>query len=307
VTTTPPQPPQNPYPAQPDAGGYGPPPVQPGHGQHFPQYGPNGQQPQYGGPEQGQYAQPGQYQQQQPPPQQQQGQFPQQGFPQQGFPEQGAPQQGQFPQGQQYAQGQLQCRFCGSVPAVNATVRGHQGMLILMRFLKLEGPFCRTCGVATIRDMTAKSMWQGWWGIGSSIINPITMLVNLGTYSKFKNLPAPAPGAPGRPMDPGKPLFKRPAVLGLVIPVAVIALLVVANLGSPSSADVGSCVVNKGTVSNPNVKVVDCSSSDADFKVVGKLDNSTNADECEQFEGYSVSYTEERGSSKYTLCLAPNN
>ncbi|MFC5267320.1 toxin-antitoxin system, toxin component [Kribbella qitaiheensis] len=303
MTTTPPQPPQNPYPAQPPAEGYGPPPVQPGQ---FPQYGPpHEQQPNYGE----QYADPqyGGQQQFQQPGQQfapgQQGQYQQQGT----FPQDHAA-QGQFPQGQfmPVAQDTLQCRFCGGMPAVQATVRGHQGLIILMRFLKLEGPFCRTCGVATIRDMTAKSMWQGWWGIGSMIVNPIMMLVNLGTYSKFKNLPEPAPGAPGRPMDPGKPLFKRPVVLGLLLPIALIAAIVIGNLGNPSSADAGDCVQNKGTVADPNVKVVDCGSTDAEFKVLGKLSSTANSDECEQFPGYTVAYTESRGSSGYTLCLGPN-
>jgi hypothetical protein len=292
VTTTPPQPPQQPY--QPEAGGYAPPPgqqpyPQPGQPpQQFPQYGSNQQPgqppfPQYGpGDQQGappQYGQPG---------------------PQQQYT---AQQPEQFPQGQQFAQGQVQCRFCGGVPAVEATVRGHQGFLIMMRFLKLHGPFCKTCGTAATRDMTAKSMWQGWWGVASSIINPITMLTNLGTYSKFKNLPEPIPGAPGRPMDPGKPLFKRPAALGLLLPFLVIVLIVVANLNRAPEPALGSCVYNKGTAAKPNVKAVDCTSTDADYKVVGKIDGSTNGDECAKFEDSTVSYT---NGKKYTLCLAPN-
>lgn len=298
MTTTPPQPPQQ-NPQQPEGGGYAPPPGPPQYQQQPPQYGQgqpqhNQQQPQfpqYGPTDQqgAQYQQPGQQQ------------F--QGGPGQQYAQQ---QPGQFPQGQQFAQGQLQCRFCGGMPAVEATVRGHQGFLIVMRFLKLHGPFCRTCGVASIRDMTAKSMWQGWWGLISLVANPVTMLSNLGTYSKFKNLPEPAPGAPGRPMELGKPLFKRPVVLGLVVPIAVIALIVYASLQSVSSADVGACVVNKGTPAKPNVKVVDCSSSDAAYKIVGKIDNTANGDACARFENSTVSYTDERGSSKYTLCLAPN-
>jgi hypothetical protein len=184
-------------------------------------------------------------------------------------------------------------------------VRGHQGLLILMRFLKLEGPFCRTCGVATVRDMTAKSMWQGWWGIGSSIVNPITMLTNIGDWSKFRKLPEPAPGAPGRPMDPGKPLFRRPAILGLLVPIAVIALLVWGNMNSVSSADVGQCVRNNGTSSVPKVEVVDCGSSDAQYRIVGRLENSSNSEDCAKFDGYTAAYTKENGSSSYTLCLAP--
>ncbi|GAA0956408.1 hypothetical protein GCM10009554_65850 [Kribbella koreensis] len=174
----------------------------------------------------------------------------------------------------------------------------------MMRLLKLQGPFCKTCGTAATRDMTAKSMWQGWWGVGSMIINPITMLRNLATSSKFKNLPEPAPGAPGRPMEPGKPLFQRPAVIGLLIPIAVIALIVVANLNKDPEATIGSCVYNKGTADKPNVKVVDCSSSDADYKVIGRLDNTVDGDKCAKFQDSTVSYTDRK--AKFTLCLTPN-
>jgi len=269
VTTSPPQPPQNPYPGQP--GGYGPPQEQ------FPQY----TQPQ------------GQPQGPPPGPQQPHGLPRQEPYTQQ--------------QGQQMPQGGLQCRFCGAVPAVQATVRGHQGMIIMMRFLKLQGPFCRTCGTASVRDMTAKSLWQGWWGIGSMIINPITMLMNLEPSSKFRKLPEPAPGAPGRPMNPGKPLFQRPAIAMLLLPIALIATIVVINLNitTTSEAKVGSCVVNKGTSATPTVEVVDCASSEAEYKVVGKLDNTIDDSRCDQFEGYEAAYTSQVGSQKYTLCLGP--
>jgi hypothetical protein len=323
VTTTPPPSPSDPYAAQPGAGGgYGPPQdqfpqyTQPQHDQPHgqpqygqPQYDAGGQNfaPQYAPP--GQHQAPGQPQYGQPnlPPQAQPHGQPQYG---QGFPQGHGQQDPQFQGMPAYPQGGMQCRFCGGMPAVQATVRGHQGLLIVMRFLKLEGPFCRTCGIATYRSMTAKSLIQGWWGVGSSIINPITMLINIPTRLKFKQLPEPMPGAPGQPMDPGKPLYQRAAAvgfLGFLVPLAVIVLLIVGNQSSPTSAGVGDCIHNAGTASDPNVKVVGCTSSDADYKVVGKLSNSTNSDECEKFEGYTVAYTEERSSSsKYTLCLAPN-
>ncbi len=278
MTSSPPQPPQNPYSGQP--GGYGPPPEQ------FPQY----NQPQ---------GQPGGH----PPyPQQPQGQFEQQG--------QHPQHQGQFPQQQAQPmpqQGALQCRFCGAFPAEQATVRGHQGLIVVMRFLKLQGPFCRTCGIATVRDMTAKSLWQGWWGIGSMIVNPITMLMNIEPWAKFRKLPEPAPGAPGRPMNPGKPLIQRPAMAMLLLPIALIAAIVVINLSitTASEAEVGSCVVNKGSAASPNVEVVDCSSSEAAYKVVGKLDGTVDDTKCDQFPGWEAAYTSEVGSQRYTLCLAP--
>jgi len=197
----------------------------------------------------------------------------------------------------------MTCRFCGGYPAADATVRGHQGMIILMRWLKLTGPFCRTCGIASVRDMTSKSLWQGWWGIGSAIINPFIMLMNIGPMQKFKGLPEPTPG-PGRPMDPGKPLFQRPAIAILVLPIALIAAIVFANLNSTEAkAKIGACVVNKGTSVNPDVKVVDCASSEAEYKIVDKIDDSTDDSQCG--ENAEASYRYQNGSTKYVLCLTP--
>ncbi|MGK5549725.1 LppU/SCO3897 family protein, partial [Streptomyces sp. URMC 127] len=55
------------------------------------------------------------------------------------------------------------CRTCGGFPAAEATIRQHQGILIMMRFLHVRGPFCRNCGLAVLRDMNGKTLLQGWW------------------------------------------------------------------------------------------------------------------------------------------------
>ncbi|MER6841619.1 hypothetical protein [Streptomyces platensis] len=72
------------------------------------------------------------------------------------------------------------CRLCGARPAVQATVRGHQGLFLLMRFLSRSGMFCRSCGLATYREMSARTLWQGWWSPLSVAITPVTLLMNLG-------------------------------------------------------------------------------------------------------------------------------
>uniref|UniRef100_UPI000A7A504A LppU/SCO3897 family protein n=1 Tax=Peterkaempfera griseoplana TaxID=66896 RepID=UPI000A7A504A len=200
------------------------------------------------------------------------------------------------------------CRFCGSVPAVEATIRGHQGFLVIMRFLKLQGPFCRTCGIAAHRDMTSKSLWQGWWGIASAVINPITMLINIPQRSKINQLPPPMPGAPGTPMNPGKPIFARPGSWVLLLPVVLLVVAVIAGVTGaaqdPQYASVGDCIHNSGTSSNPDVTVVDCGSADADYKVVDRLSGTTDVEKCGN--GATAGYYQEQGTSKFMLCLAPN-
>jgi hypothetical protein len=189
------------------------------------------------------YAPPGQY----PPPQAQyppaQAQYPpaQAQYPpaQAQYPPSQAqypPAQAQYPQ-QAYHQPPapqpqaLRCRFCGCVPAANVTFRGHQGMIVLMRFLSLKGPFCRNCGLATFRQMTARTLVQGWYGYASFIITPITILINIVRRGTVASLPPPQPfpyGESRTPMNPEPPLMARPmALIGLFIPVGLFILLIV--------------------------------------------------------------------------------
>lgn len=122
------------------------------------------------------------------------------------------------------------CRLCGSVPAAPAKFRGHQGFVVVMRFLSLDGPFCRDCGLATFRRMTSRTLVQGWYGYASFVITPITILINIGRRGKVASLPAPQPNpwGPSRPpMDPGPHLLARPmTIIGLGIPFVLIIGLI---------------------------------------------------------------------------------
>ncbi|AUY50763.1 hypothetical protein [Streptomyces sp. CB01881] len=125
------------------------------------------------------------------------------------------------------------CRFCGGFPAVDTTVRGHQGIIIIMRFLRQPGPFCRTCGTAMVRDMSARTMVQGWWSYLGSIFTLVTLLRNLAAHNKIKDLPPPAPGTHGPQLDPGAPLMRRPHALMLLLPVLwIISLIVLLATGA---------------------------------------------------------------------------
>ncbi|MEV4922072.1 hypothetical protein [Streptomyces roseoverticillatus] len=89
----------------------------------------------------------------------------------------------------------LTCRMCGGFPAVQATVRQHQGLLIRMTFMHLKGPFCRNCGLAVEREMTGKTLWQGWWSPMSLVLfTPFTLIWNMTVKSKLQKLPPPTPG-----------------------------------------------------------------------------------------------------------------
>jgi hypothetical protein len=156
------------------------------------------------------------------------------------------------------------CRLCGSVPAANVTFRQHTGMILMMRFGSLSGPFCRDCGVYVFRKMTAHTLLAGWWGWASFFITPVILLLNLARRGKVARLAAPIRQLANRqPADPGKPLYQRFAIVGLLVPLAVLVLIVAAATDS-SSADsssgngtlVGSCVQEDSA--GTNAKLVDC-------------------------------------------------
>jgi hypothetical protein len=169
---------------------------------------------------------------------------------------------------------ELQCRYCGSYPAKKATFRGHRGIIIVMQFLSLKGPFCRDCGISTFRDMTSKTFVQGWWGYASFVITPFVLLWNLFQRLKFNDMPAPRPAPDGNsvaPMPLGKPLFLRPTIIGLLVPLIAIGFIgyaIVSGAGSAQSY-VGQCI-KVGT--NDDVDFVSCDKPN-DGQVISVVNN----------------------------------
>jgi hypothetical protein len=188
-------------------------------------------------------------------------------------------------------------------------------MIIIMRFLRRPGPYCRDCGLATYREMTSKSLLQGWWGLLSVIINPIVMLTNLAPRRAVAALPPPVPGAPRMPLNPGKPMIRRPAMLMLLLPVLAIVALVVFGVidakTDPEYSSVGDCVYDSNVSTwsvddeHPNVSKVSCSDSRAQAQVVAKVNDTTDGKTaCAAYPSADSYYYYSYGSStEYTLCL----
>ncbi|BDD84689.1 hypothetical protein TPB0596_44520 [Tsukamurella pulmonis] len=198
------------------------------------------------------------------------------------------------------------CRFCGASPAIDTTVRGHQGFLIVMRFLKQPGPYCRDCGIATVRAMSAKSLWQGWLTFLSVAVNPLTLLWNLVVRIRLHRLPPIQRPGFAHPMETGKPLYLRLGMLGLLIPLAVLGWLLynkfVVHEIDGTGARSGACVA---TSSERLTVVVPCDDADADYRVVGRLENTKDAGGCSSYPGSTRTFTETRRSTTYVLCLEP--
>ncbi|WTI68518.1 hypothetical protein OHT01_20245 [Streptomyces sp. NBC_00358] len=121
------------------------------------------------------------------------------------------------------------------------------------------------------------------------------------------------PGQPGFPQQPAagfapvppqrpKRGVKQYLRIGIVV-CAVIAAGVgyLASRHDPDTAKVGDCmsISNPDNATDPGLKVVDCGSSKAKFKVAQKKSDSSGCDRSKYAE-----YTETGGSSDFTLCLS---
>ncbi|MFE3169407.1 hypothetical protein [Streptomyces sp. NPDC059224] len=171
-----------------------------------------------------------------------------------------------------------------------------------MRLLKVRGLFCRTCGIAVHREMTTRTLWQGWWSIFSLVIAPVTLVINLVARVRFGRMTPPADGI-RPPLDPGKPVIRRVGAIGVLAPFLIVgALAIGAELDdSANTAEVGSCMHVSGTAGDPEATVVDCGSADAQFKVAERHEGSDAY--CDRTV-YSE-YDEYGGRNSFTLCLTP--
>ncbi|MEU1401418.1 hypothetical protein ABZ471_03455 [Streptomyces sp. NPDC005728] len=203
------------------------------------------------------------------------------------------------------------CEACGASPAAPVTVRGHQGMLVIMRFLRRQGTFCRTCALAVFRDMQADTMVLGWWGPLSVLITPFTLLANLSALSGIKRIPAPVTAGWRPPLDPGRPVFRRPAGVLALLPLGVLGLLVLAvpvlfliglvagsSDGDHPTLTVGSCARNDADWPDQDLEAADCGSAEAQFRVTGPPSG-----ECAP--GDYMAYPEYSRSGDVSLCLHP--
>ncbi|WP_460695739.1 hypothetical protein [Nocardia thraciensis] len=95
--------------------------------------------------------------------------------------------------------------------------------------------------------MTLENVWLGWWGPFSMFINAATMLFNVLPYRDIARLAPPVPGMPGKPLDPGKPLFRRPGALGFLIPAALAGVATAIAVTGAGSSDTTSAAMTSST------------------------------------------------------------
>jgi hypothetical protein len=127
--------------------------------------------------------------------------------------------------------------------------------------------------------------------------------------------------APGQPMPPPTvlgtpakaPSRRRRRIVSLTILIVLVAGIGIAawisNRHSPDGAKVGDCVHQTGTDS---VEVIACTDPNAQFKVVGRVENQSETDasisSCDAFDNATqVFWSGQQGGTGYVLCLAANH
>ncbi|HYY12075.1 MAG TPA: hypothetical protein VE781_14150 [Kineosporiaceae bacterium] len=120
------------------------------------------------------------------------------------------------------------------------TARGHRGFLIFMQFLHRKGTFCRDCGTAITRSMSARTLLLGWWGLVSVFVTPVVLLWNANVLRRLGRLPKGTPPSEDwtvPSLDPGPSLWRRPAIAGLLLPVAAVGLVIATTTRAPDAGE----------------------------------------------------------------------
>ncbi|MEV6737335.1 hypothetical protein AB0N14_10535 [Streptomyces sp. NPDC051104] len=131
-------------------------------------------------------------------------------------------------------------------------------------------------------------------------------------YPRFpqqQGAPAPLPQA-----GPGKRAGKKAVrIVGAIVVGAVVVAVVIGVIkfgagwflarDDAETTSVGSCMHNDGTDSKPDLKDVDCSSSNAQYKVVQKFDGSSDENKCQGVKDATISYIQYGGGHDIVLCL----
>jgi len=125
-----------------------------------------------------------------------------------------------------------------------------------------------------------------------------------GPYAPFPNQGAPVPPAP-----PARRGGKKAVRIIGAIAVGILVLAVKFGIGwfasetDAETTSVGSCMHNDGSDTNADLNEVDCSSSDAQYKVVKKFDDTSDDSKCKDVTDATISYIQSGGGHDVVLCL----
>jgi len=130
------------------------------------------------------------------------------------------------------------CVSCSRYPTRPLRLKSHAGFLLWRTSGVLEQNFCRSCGTGVFREVQARNITRGPWGIISFFATIMALFGNIGRFTEFKSdLDSPTPPHPDADsVLEGRGVFRRPGVLIVLGIVIGAVLLVFSNLSQPSTA-----------------------------------------------------------------------
>jgi hypothetical protein len=123
------------------------------------------------------------------------------------------------------------CIICASAPTATVTLRAITGIAVIYTITTMRGALCANCGLYYFRRLTTRMLVGGLFSIIPIVAGPFFMLWNLTQRAKIIKLGPPqrhphATNAPP-PLDPGRPVFRRP---GAYITPAIVLVVLIAIL-----------------------------------------------------------------------------
>lgn len=131
------------------------------------------------------------------------------------------------------------CSVCHAAPAMTMHFRARRSKRLVE---SVTASFCRTCGIATFRDVTNQTLRQGFWR-ARSIIS--TMAIVQGNWRERRRIDALRQSDDtDLSLDPGRSLWLRSGIVAVSITMAVVVLSMV------QLADISSLLSTHRTVLN---------------------------------------------------------
>ncbi|WP_443031758.1 LppU/SCO3897 family protein [Streptomyces sp. 3211] len=91
----------------------------------------------------------------------------------------------------------------------------------------------------------------------------------------------------------------------LAIGLGVLALAVWASRDQANLAKVGNCLTNKGTAASPDLVIVDCEATPAEFRVLKVVPDTSATSACNGVAGMKQVYAYQSKAKQVVLCLGP--
>lgn len=121
-----------------------------------------------------------------------------------------------------------ECHVCRAQPVVTTSIRSHTGLILWGRTRTVTEPLCRQCGIALVRVMTTRTLWQGWWAPLSLLVHtPAALAGNARAHQQFKQLPVSAPERWRPSLVLGRRVWLRPQAYAALVPLACACALLI--------------------------------------------------------------------------------